>query len=413
LNPPDSLRYRAWGLSWIAYVTYYTGRKGFSVVKKSVHDQLGVSVEALGVIDTVYLAAYSMGQFVSGFWGDRIGARKLLSFGLLGSAVCCVAFGASSAALLFGLFFCLNGFAQSTGWPGTTRVMAEWTTRKNRGRVMAFWATCYMVGGIVANSLAGELLGAFGWRAAFFGPALLILLVALALFFFLPRGSDDESEAVVQKDDQVPLDVRRKAQRAVIRNPALWCYGASYFFVKFIRYTLLFWLPFYLAKELGYDERIAAHLSNAFEVGGIAGVIVIGILSDRMRRFSRSALALLWLLGLAVALLAYGQLAHQGTLTNIVLLALVGAALFGPDSLVSGAIAQDAGDGHAASMATGFVNGVGSVGAMLQGLLVPVITSRWGWQALFPTFVVLSFLAAVALLPTVRRARVQQSTIEP
>jgi sugar phosphate permease len=64
-------------------------------------------------------------------------------------------------------------------------------------------------------------------------------------------------------------------------------------------------------------------------------------------------------------------------------------------------------------MATGFVNGVGSVGAMLQGLLVPVITSRWGWQALFPTFVVLSFLAAVALLPTVRRARVQQSTIEP
>jgi sugar phosphate permease len=132
-----------------------------------------------------------------------------------------------------------------------------------------------------------------------------------------------------------------------------------------------------------------------------------------MRRFSRSALALLWLLGLAVALLAYGQLAHQGTLTNIVLLALVGAALFGPDSLVSGAIAQDAGDGHAASMATGFVNGVGSVGAMLQGLLVPVITSRWGWQALFPTFVVLSFLAAVALLPTVRRARVQQSTIEP
>jgi len=412
LDPPVSLRHRAWGLSWIAYVTYYTGRKGFSVVKKSVHDQLGVSVEALGAIDTVYLAAYSMGQFVSGFWGDRIGARKLLSFGLLGSALCCVAFGASSAALLFGLFFCLNGFAQSTGWPGTTRVMAEWTTRKNRGRVMAFWATCYMVGGIVANSLAGELLGALGWRAAFFGPALLILLVALALFFFLPRGSDDEGEAVVQKDDQVPLEVRRKAQRAVIRNPALWCYGASYFFVKFIRYTLLFWLPFYLAQELGYDERVAAHLSNAFEAGGIAGVIVIGVLSDRMRRFPRSAMAALWLLGLAVALLAYGRLAHQGTLVNIVLLALVGAALFGPDSLVSGAIAQDAGDGHAASMATGFVNGVGSVGAMLQGLLVPVITTRWGWQALFPTFVVLSFFAALALLPTVRRARVQQSTGE-
>jgi sugar phosphate permease len=406
------LRHRAWVLSWIAYVTYYIGRKGFSVVKKTIHDELGVSVAALGRIDTVYLGAYSLGQFVSGYWGDRVGARRLLTFGLLASAACCAAFGASSAALIFGVFFCLNGFAQSTGWPGTTRVMAEWTTRKNRGRVMAFWATCYMFGGIVANSLAGELLGAYGWRAAFFGPALIIVCIAGAVFFYLPRGSDDEGEAVT-RDDQIPLEVRRQAQRAVLRNRALWCYGACYFFVKFIRYTLLFWLPYYLAEQLAYSERAAAHLSNAFEVGGIAGVVVIGIISDRMRRYSRSAMAALWLLGLGAALLAYGQLAAHGTLVNIVLLALVGAALFGPDSLVSGAIAQDAGGGHAAATATGFVNGVGSVGAMLQGLLVPAIREHWGWQALFPIFVVLSFLAALALLPTLRPGAMQQPIAPP
>lgn len=413
MGSPSGLRYRAWGLSWIAYVTYYLGRKGFAVVKKPIHDQLGVSVEALGRIDTVYLGAYSIGQFVSGYYGDRIGARRLLTFGLLMSAACCAAFGLSSAALMFGVFFCLNGFAQSTGWPGTTRVMAEWTTRTNRGKVMAFWATCYMFGGIIANSLAGELLAARGWRAAFFGPALIIACVAGTLFLFLPRGSDDEGAAVSGHHDEVPLEVRRQAQRAVIRNRALWCYGGCYFFVKFIRYTLLFWLPYYLAEQLAYSERAAAHLSNAFEVGGIAGVVVIGFLSDRVRRYSRSAVATLWLLGLGVALLAYGRLAHEGTLTNILLLALVGAALFGPDSLVSGAIAQDAGGGHAAATATGFVNGVGSVGAMLQGLVVPVIRERWGWQSLFPVFVVLSFLAALMLLPTVRTGGLQRSTPPP
>lgn len=52
-------RYRwvVWTLSWVAYATYYTGRKGLSVAKKSLHDRLGVSESALGAIDTAYLAA--------------------------------------------------------------------------------------------------------------------------------------------------------------------------------------------------------------------------------------------------------------------------------------------------------------------------------------------------------------------
>ena len=63
-------------LTWLTYATYYTGRKGFSVAKKAIHDHLGVSVAALGLIDTAYLAAYAIGQFVSGTLGDRIGAGE-------------------------------------------------------------------------------------------------------------------------------------------------------------------------------------------------------------------------------------------------------------------------------------------------------------------------------------------------
>ena len=84
-------------------------------------------------------------------------------------------------------------------------------------------------------------------------------------------------------------------------------------------------------------------------------------------------------------------------------LSLVGAALFGPDSLLCGAAAQDAGGPRAAATATGFVNGVGSVGAILEGVTVPLVTERYGWGALFPVLVGLAVLASLALLPTLRR----------
>ena len=405
---------RAWTISWFSYASYYLGRKGFSVSKKTLHDELGLSEATLGLIDTLYLAAYSLGQFASGWLGDRIGARRLIAIGSFGSALACAAFGASSSALLFGALFFVNGLFQATGWPGTTRAMAEWTTPKNRGTVMAFWSTCYQVGGVAANWLSGSLLVRFGWRSSFFGPALVLALMAGVVLLWLAPAPAPAPAAPPPMAATAPLAPRatlelerraevRAAQRAVAKNPELWAYGASYFFIKFIRYALLFWLPYYLGISRGYPGDVAAMVASAFEVGGIVGVIAIGIFSDRLRRFSRAGISAWALFGLTCALFCYTPLAAQGLAPNVLGLAVIGACLFGPDSLLSGAAAQDAGGPHAAAFAAGMVNGLGSIGGMLAGFAVPQISRAWGWEALFPSLVGLAVCSGLALLPVILR----------
>lgn len=392
----------AWLVTWLSYASYYLCRKGFSVTKKTLHTELGVSEAALGRIDTAYLTSYALGQFVSGFLGDRIGARRLVGYGMLASAAACFAFGASSTALAFGVFFCINGLAQATGWPGNTRAMAEWTTPSNRGTVMAFWSTCYQVGGMVATPLAGVLAVAYGWRAAFYGPAAIVSLIALLVLALLrpsPTLVSATASAAALGADTAALS--KNAQRAVLKNPVLWFYGLSYFFVKFIRYALLFWLPYYLSTRLGYATDKAAWVATSFEAGGVLGVIALGRLSDRVA-LRRSAVSALSLLGLAFALVLYVLVGGASTFVNVASFGLVGALLFGPDALLSGASAQDAGGPHAAAMAAGFVNGLGSIGGIVEGLCIPPLVAAFGWSALFPGLVVLALAAACSLLPTLR-----------
>ena len=400
-------RYAAWGLTWVAYASYYFGRKGFSVVKSTLRHTLGVSEYSLGVIDTLYLSSYALGLFFSGYLGDRVGARRLIGYGLIASAAACTAFGATSFAVGFGALFFLNGLAQSTGWPGTTRAMSEWTTPQNRGTVMAFWCTCYQVGSIAATDFAAYLFHKHGWRAAFFGPASWMLVVALLILFFLKRGdAPPASTDRVLEELPAAAALREAAQRAAYKNPVLWAFGASYFFIKYVRYALLFWLPYYLSATLGYAPDRAAYISNAFEAGGIVGVIALGAFSDRVRALSRAALSILSLLGLAMALLAC-QSFGQHTALTVVSLALVGALLFGPDALLSGAAAQDAGGVAAAATATGLVNGVGSLGGILEGLTLPAISAHFGWKAMFPLLAGLAVCAAVALIPATRKPDVR------
>ncbi len=94
---------------------------------------------------------------------------------------------------------------------------------------------------------------------------------------------------------------------------------------------------------LGYEKVLAADVSTAFEWGGVAGAVTVGLLSDRLARrgVPRVAIALACLVGLAGAFWIYLG-AGGGVLANVLGLALIGFLLFGPDSLISGAAAQDA-----------------------------------------------------------------------
>jgi sugar phosphate permease len=439
MTPPPSrpggardarLRARVYALTWVVYASYYLGRKGLSVVKSRLVTTLGVSEGALAFIDSLYLIMYALGLPASGVLGDRFGARRLLGAGLLFSAAACAGFGLSSSVALFLLAFALNGLAQSTGWPGTNKAMADWTPPEKRGRVMGVWATCYQVGGAAATALASWILMHQGWREVFLVPALWLAGLAAAVLIWLPKGAPAAPDLLPGTDapaaltgaaapsgtaatpgpSRAPTDAeRRAAVRSLLRSPRVWSYGASYFFVKLIRYGILFWLPYYLFRVLGYAEGAAGYYSISFEVGGVIGSIAFGALSDRFRALSRAAWSACGLVGLALALGLYHAFAARGPGANFGLMALVGCMLFGPDSLLSGAASQELGGRHAAGMAVGIVNGVGSAGAVLQGFVLVGISRRFGWSAVFYAFLGCALLAALALAPALRPPRAREA----
>ncbi|HRI69948.1 MAG TPA: MFS transporter [Polyangium sp.] len=399
--PPPAGRWTAWILTWVSYATYYMGRKGLSVAKAPIAASLGKDT-LLGV-DTVYLAAYALGQYVNGFLGDRVGARKLVGIGMLVSSVACFAFGASSLSIAFLLAFAVNGYAQSTGWPGNVKAMAEWTTAENRGRVMGLWATCYQVGGIIATWAATRMLGKFGWRGAFWGPAIAIAVVGLLVLVLLKPGPHALRSATTNSPLDLEEEGKRKAERKrVLTSSTIWCYGGSYFGMKLIRYSILFWLPFYLTTALRYSPTEAGDMSISFEVGGVIGTIVMGFLSDWKRNIPRSVFSSVWLVLLAAAIFLYARVGATSWLMNVAIMALVGALLFGPDSLISGAAAQDAGGPYAAATAAGLVNGIGSIGAILQEYVTRGVSQAYGWDKLFYVFVGLALFSAACLIPTFR-----------
>ncbi len=147
-------RCRVFALSWLAYGGFYLCRKNFSIAMPLLNKDLGFTKDNLAMVLFCYHLFYALGQFYNGFLSDKFGPRLIVGIGLFLSVLANIFMGFGASLLVFGLLLCVNGTGQSTGWSGTVKNMASWFRRKERGVVMSWWSTCYVVGAIVAAGLA-------------------------------------------------------------------------------------------------------------------------------------------------------------------------------------------------------------------------------------------------------------------
>lgn len=424
-----NLRYEFWrwntfAITWLAYGGFYLTRLSFSVAKVGIDEDpnFHLSKSMMGVVDGVYLAAYAIGQFIWGISGDKVGTRKVILVGMFISVIAGFAMGASHITLLFGIFFCIQGFCQSTGWAPLAKNIGYFFSQRERGVVMGYWCTNYAVGGVIAVVLAGYIADHFGnWRYAFYGPAALLFGVWV-LFLLLQRNRPKdvglpsieeyhgEQEAVLDVGERPEEEIEGswKTIFAVLKNPMVLLLGAVYFCLKPTRYAILFWSAKYVSEKVGTGMGESASISMCFQLGGPAGVLFAGYMSDKVFQARRMPISIicLFLLGLVMfsfsSAIGYSLDNFELDTTKWILRGLlftIGFLLYVPDSLVSGTAAIDFGTKRGASTASGFINGCGSVAAILGGSLAGWVAGNWGWTVVFVVLGITVCFAGAILLP--------------
>jgi len=401
--------------TWASYFGFYFCRQAFYVVKGDLTRTLGFGPELLAAIGVVYLVAYALGGFCAAALGSRTGARRLLLVGMAASLGCNVAFGFANNAWTFMAFMGLNGLAQATGWPGNVGTMANWFRRQERGQVMGVWSTCYQVGGAAAKGCAAFLLGVLGWRWSFWGASLVLGGIWL-LFYFLQRNRPEDVGLPSIVDDAPPPDSSSSREPAIAAArgafdrrllATIFMMGGFYFFVKFVRYALWSWAPYFLQRNFGLPSDKAGYYSTLFDIFGFFGVLGAGFVSDRLFGGRRAGVALIMMIGLTLATVVLWLYGTEHLVSFAIAYSAVGFTLYGPDSLVSGAGAIDVGSRKHAILAAGIINGMGSVGSVVQEVVVGGLYLRdpTHLAPIFATLMASAGMATVLIALLVRRAR--------
>jgi OPA family sugar phosphate sensor protein UhpC-like MFS transporter len=406
-----SWRTKVFASTWLSYVGFYFCRKPFSAVKAPIAHETGWSATTLGNIWAAYLITYALGQFVAAAMGSRLGPRRNVLLGMALSVGVTFAMGLTLSIPVMMALVAMNGLAQATGWSGNVGTMAGWFHKRERGRVMGVWSNCFTVGALTSGWVMAWVLGMHEkdapapWRMCFFVGAA-VLAAMWGQFYFLQRNKPEDVGLSPIEDPEGEAEEKAATKEAASEgfmglSRSAWTnlllIAGFYFFAKFIRYSMWSWAAYFLHQNYGLTGASANIYATAFDLMGIPGVFVTGWLSDRFFHSRRAGVALIMVLAMTAMTALLTIFGSVSVTVFAVLLGLVGFTLYGPDAILSAAGAMDVGSRKNATFATAMISGGGSVGAVVQELVIArMYDSKHG--ELGPVFILIFGSAALASL---------------
>ncbi|XP_034042718.1 glucose-6-phosphate exchanger SLC37A1 [Thalassophryne amazonica] len=421
--------------------------------------------QLLGAMDYSFLCAYAIGMYLSGIIGERLPIRFYLTVGMLASGLFTCLFGLGYIYNIHSLGFYIfvqvvNGLVQTTGWPSVVTCIGNWFGKGRRGLIMGLWNSHTSVGNILGSLIAGYWVST-NWGLSFIVPGLIIAAMGIVCFLFLIEHPNDlknlyaqkaslskhisvnkwngvnghtelylqyecgktqsyDTELLLPRDNgsmRIPVQpvvvVKSNTEPSAIsfmgalHIPGVVEFSLCLLFAKLVSYTFLFWLPLYITKAAHLDAKKAGDLSTLFDVGGIVGGILAGVISDKLGK--RATTCAVMLLLAAPTLYGFSMISEFGLGPTIGMLLVCGGLVNGPYALITTAVSADLGthkslkgNARALSTVTAIIDGTGSVGAALGPLLAGLL-SAGGWNQVFYMLMAADFLALLLLLRLVMK----------
>lgn len=359
------------------YGLLYLGRVNISVVLPVLAVELDVGRAEIGILGTVFFWTYAIGNFVNGEIGSHVSPKRVVGLGLLVTAIVNLVFGFQTSLLVMLVLWCVNGFAQSGGWPPIVRIMTERLHPSQIKQVSTIIPISYVIGTVVTWTLIGAVAAGGNWRLAFWLPGVILLLTAALWWRAGIDAPTAESKGV--RLSTIIAESRGVAFALVVSALA-----------GFVRNGSIIWLPSYILDSQLIPDNLVGAVAALTQVVAIPGLMLARRRVVRTNQVLVTGVYMFSAGGLAFLLLS----ATSGML-SIAVLCLAMMILGGAFGLVTSSMPVILSPPGRASSIAGTLNMMATFAGGLAGFGIGAIVERGGWNAVFGLWGIMLLLSAL------------------
>jgi ACS family tartrate transporter-like MFS transporter len=309
----------------LSYFLAYIDRINVSFAALTMRDDLSISASAYGFALGTFYWGYFIFEVPSNVIMEKVGARIwiariMITWGILAGLTAMV-----TGATSFGVVRFFLGVAEAGFFPGLVLYFTYWFPTYHHARIVSGFLIGLPIavagGAPISTALLGldGLFGLKGWQIMYLAEGVPTVLVGLLTLFIL---TDRPEQARFLTDQEkiwltTKLTDERRAKEAVKRfsflqgmfDVKVLLLALNYFGIVVASLGILFFVP-QIIKSIGVtDNMTVGWLTMIPYVSGGAGLVLWGLVSDRMneRRWNLLGACVVSTIGLTIAGMTIGS----------------------------------------------------------------------------------------------------------
>jgi sugar phosphate permease len=179
-----------------------------------------------------------------------------------------------------------------------------------------------------------------------------------------------------------PLTYWQIVVRYILLSPYMWLISFANLSVYVLRYAQLTWGPTFLQESKGFSVVAAGWLSFGSEMGGMAGALVAGFVTDRLFNGRAGRVCVIAMAAMVGAIHLFRIAPASSPMITGSLFVLMGFLLYVPQMLIA-AMAMNLGTKRASAAAVGLTGIIGYGSTIITGVGIGHLVDTHGWPAAF------------------------------
>lgn len=390
------------------YTFYFACNNNLGVATGQIQQELHLNNTEFGVLFTIFTLGFGLGQFFSGYLGDRYSPKILMFIGAIGASCANIGFGLASSMKAFCLLWAVNAVSLSMGWSPGCSILFKWIPRRRWGLFMGIFDAFAFLGGIIIYPIAGFAISYLSWRAAFMIPAVLLAIWSVVFCLCVRDTPQQYGFAVEWEEEDSKETVNLRDYLEVLKNSAIILVSVSTMCSQFVRWGLVNWIIKILntsGNEGGFGIVLvtATLIASAMHWGGALFSIGLGYISDRIFHGSRWQTVSIGFLTSSISLVVIYVCRHSlmnmagGIVILAVLLFLAGGCIQGVQAPLFNLPADILGT-KLGGTGVGIVNGWSYIGASFAGTTLGLVMDNFGLTSCILLMAGVSLLGAVVIV---------------
>ena len=255
------------GLLFFHSVNTIMDRVAISSAKSSIMSDLGLTDQTMGWVFGIFALGYALFQVPAGWFADRFGPRRALTWVVTAWSVFTMLTGAAVGAVSILVVRFLFGVGEAGAYPGATRAYYGWLPVKGRGLGQGIMFSGARLGAAVSLFTMPLLIGLVGWRWTFVLNGLVGVVWAVAWLGWFRDDPRENPRVTAMEIEEIEADrgeefvASTRASFAQIFTSLNMALAMFQYFAHNVTFFICYtWLLPYLESQWGYQAIFYAPL---------------------------------------------------------------------------------------------------------------------------------------------------------